>query len=81
MRWRHGMRPIAAEASRWCKRFSRSQLERPLAEADLLPGRRWNPWEIAISPVVDTARIGPLTVGYGDSDDLGLRASAGGFGR
>ncbi len=24
MRWRHGMRPIAAEANRWCKRFSRS---------------------------------------------------------
>ena len=57
------------------------QVERPLAEADLPPGRRWSPWDIAISPVVDTGRIGPLTVGYGDSDDLGLRASAGGFGR
>ena len=35
----------------------------PLAEADPPPGRRWNPWDIAISRVVDTARNGPLTYG------------------
>ena len=30
----------------------------PLAEAGPPPGRRWNPWDIAVFPVVDTARIG-----------------------
>ena len=35
--------------------------EEPLAEVDLPPGRRWKPWDIAISWVVDTARNGPLT--------------------
>lgn len=49
----------------------------PLAETDLPPGRRWNPWDIAISRVVDTARNRPLTVWYGDADDPTFHVSAG----
>ena len=51
--------------------------EVPLAEADPASGRRWNPWDIANSCVVDTDGIGPLTLGQGDS--AGLHAS--GFAR
>ena len=53
----------------------------PLAERIRPSGRRWSPWDIADSCVVDTAGIGPLTVEHGDSDGLGFHASAGGFGR
>ena len=55
--------------------------EVPLAAADPTPGRHWNPWEIASIRGVDTAGIGPLTVGYGDSDGPSFPASAGGFAR
>ena len=47
----------------------------PLAEAGSPSGRLWNPLDIAVSAVVDTARNGPLTVRHGDSGDLGFRAS------
>ena len=57
------------------------QLERPLAEVDPLPERRWNTWDIAVFAVVDTVGNGPLTVGYGDSDGPGFHAPLGGFGR
>ena len=53
----------------------------PLAEADLLPRRSWNPWDIAVFGVLDNAENGPLTVRDGDSDGSGSRASAGGFAR
>ena len=36
-----------------------SALGVPLAEADAAPERRWNPWDIAVFPVVDTAGVGP----------------------
>ena len=42
--------------------------EVPLVKADPVPGRRWNSQDIADSCVVDTAGIGPLTVGQGESD-------------
>ena len=51
-------------------------LEVPLAEVDPVPGRRWNLGTSPFRRVVDTARNGPLTVGYGDSDGRGFRASA-----
>ena len=49
--------------------------EAPLAEAGSPLGRLWNPLDIAVSAVVDTARNGPLTVRHGDSDDPGFRGS------
>ena len=49
----------------------------PLAEPDPRPGRRWNPWDNTVFFTVDTARIGPLTVGYGDSDGPRFHGSAG----
>lgn len=52
-------------------------MEAPLAESIRASGRRWNPLDIADSCVVDTAEIGPLTVGHGDSDDPGFHASVG----
>ena len=50
----------------------------PLAESDPAPGRRWNTWEVAAVAEVETTGIGPLTVGYGDSDGPRFPASAGG---
>ena len=47
--------PVAAEA--------------PLAQAGSPFGRLWNPLDIAVSAVVDTARDGRLTVRHGDPDD------------
>ena len=46
-----------------------------LAEAHPASGRRWNPLDITDSCAVDTAGIGPLTLGQGDSDRSGLHAS------
>ena len=46
--------------------------EVPLADAGSSLGPRWNPLDIAVSAVVDTARNGPLTVRHGDSDDPGI---------
>ena len=40
------------------------------AEAGSPLGRLWNPLDIAVSAVVDTARNGLLTVRHGDSGDL-----------
>ena len=48
--------------------------EVPLAEADQAPGRCWNPRDITDSCVVDTAGIGPLTIGHGDSDGRAPRS-------
>ena len=56
-------------------------MEVPLAESDPPSGRRWNTWDIAVFAEVDTAGIGPMTVGHGDSDGPGFHASAGGFDR
>ena len=53
----------------------------PPPEATLPPGPCWNARDIAISLVVDTARIGPLTVPYDDSNGTGLHEAAGEFGR
>lgn len=53
----------------------------PLAEPDPPPGRRWNPWDNPFSFPVDTTGIGPLTVGYGDSDGPSFPAPAGAFAR
>ena len=50
----------------------------PLTEAGPPSGRRWNPWDNPFFLAVDTAGIGPLTVGYGDSDDPGLPPSGAG---
>ncbi len=47
--------------------------EVPLAKSIRPSGRRWSPWDIADSCVVDTARIRPLTVGHGDSDGRARR--------
>ena len=53
----------------------------PLPVADPPSGRRWTPWDNPSFFAVDTAGIGPLTVGYGDSDGPSSPASAGGFDR
>ena len=43
--------------------------EAPLALAGSPFGQLWNPLDIAVSAVVDTARDDPLTVCHGDPDD------------
>ena len=76
-----GSRRVRPRTRRWASGPTTSSTswtvatEAPLAEAGSPSGRFWNPSDIAVSAVVDTARNGPLTVRHGDSGDLGFRAS------
>ena len=61
----HGLPPIDRNSARrsWLTSGSLGEaMEGPLPEAGPPPGPRWNTWDIAFLPVVDTARIGLVNV-------------------